>query len=40
MAQGDIIRKASTAEVIRTSPVKSQSTLALALREAAEKKEA
>lgn len=40
MAQGDIIRKASTAEIVRTSPVRPVTAIAAALHAAAEKKEA
>ena len=40
MAQGDIIKRNTVQDNVRTSPVKSQSAIALALRAAAEKKEA
>jgi hypothetical protein len=40
MAQGDIIRRFTLAEIIKTCPLPAKSTLAIALREAAEKKEA
>jgi hypothetical protein len=40
MAQGDIIRKATVASLVRTSPVRPTSGIALALQAAVEKKEA